>query len=74
MAETWFCVIGLVFLTSVVCADSKVAGANPLILPAQQSPEDLRRLYAALQRQAEEETEYRNYLEQPRRIQMYVHN
>lgn len=68
MGKTW-CVIGLIVALFLVFGEAKPA-TNPVIVPANQNPEDLRRLYAALQHQMDDENELRNMIDSPQRVQL----
>lgn len=69
MGKQW-CLIALISALLLAIASAKPA-TNPVIVPAQQNPEDLKRLYAALQHQLDEENEFRNMVDSPpRRVQL----
>jgi hypothetical protein len=67
MGKQW-CLIALMAFF-VVFANAK-APTNPVIMSAQQSPEESRRLYSILQNLLTEETDFNNMINSPRRIQL----
>lgn len=69
MGQMWRIAVCL-FMVAIPVFSGTKPGSNPVIVSAHQGPEDLKRIYQALQRQLDEEnTEFRNMLEHPRRIQ-----